>query len=38
LINIEGCEKVGMTGIHFKDPESALQQLKKLLSTGPLGW
>jgi epoxide hydrolase-like predicted phosphatase len=38
LINIEGCEKVGMTGIHFKDPESALQQLKKLLSPGPLGW
>jgi epoxide hydrolase-like predicted phosphatase len=31
LINIEGCEKVGLKGIHFKDPESALQQLKKLL-------
>ena len=31
LINIEGCEKVGMQGIHFKDPESAMQQLKKLL-------
>lgn len=31
LINIEGCEKVGMKGIHFKDPESALKQLKKLL-------
>ena len=31
LINIEGCEKVGMTGIHFKDPESALRQLKQLL-------
>jgi len=30
-INIEGCEKVGMKGIHFKDPETALQQLKKLL-------
>ena len=29
--NIEGCEKVGMNGIHFKDPETALQQLKKLL-------
>lgn len=29
--NIEGCEKVGMKGIHFKDPETALQQLKKLL-------
>jgi len=36
LINIEGCEKVGLKGIHFKDPESALQQLKKLLSTGLL--
>ena len=35
LINIEGCEKVGMKGIHFKDPESALKQLKKLLSTLP---
>jgi putative hydrolase of the HAD superfamily len=31
-INIEGCEKVGMKGILFKDPESALKQLKKLLS------
>jgi epoxide hydrolase-like predicted phosphatase len=30
-INIEGCEKVGIKGIHFKDPETALQQLKKLL-------
>ena len=29
--NIEGCEKIGMKGIHFKDPETALQQLKKLL-------
>jgi epoxide hydrolase-like predicted phosphatase len=29
--NIEGCEKLGMKGIHFKDPETALQQLKKLL-------
>jgi epoxide hydrolase-like predicted phosphatase len=36
LINIEGCEKVGLKGIHFKDPGSALQQLKKLLSTGLL--
>jgi epoxide hydrolase-like predicted phosphatase len=35
LINIEGCEKAGMKGIHFKDPESALKQLKKLLSTLP---
>jgi epoxide hydrolase-like predicted phosphatase len=31
LVNIEGCEKVGMKGIHFKDPESAMQQLKELL-------
>jgi epoxide hydrolase-like predicted phosphatase len=31
LINVEGCEKVGMKGIHFKDPESTLQQLKELL-------
>lgn len=30
-VNIEGCEKVGMKGIHFTDPESALQQLKDLL-------
>ncbi|HJR79543.1 MAG TPA: HAD family phosphatase [Anaerolineales bacterium] len=30
-INIEGCEKIGMKGIHFKDSESALLQLKKLL-------
>ena len=30
-INIEGCEKVGIKGIHFKDAESTLQQLKKLL-------
>jgi putative hydrolase of the HAD superfamily len=29
--NIEGCEKVGMKGIHFKDADSAMQQLKKLL-------
>jgi putative hydrolase of the HAD superfamily len=29
--NIEGCEKVGMKGIHLKDPESALKQLKTLL-------
>ncbi len=34
--NIEGCEKVGMKGIHFKDAESTLQQLKKILSTGRL--
>jgi epoxide hydrolase-like predicted phosphatase len=36
LINIEGCEKVGIKGIHFENPETALQQLKKLLSTGLL--
>ncbi len=30
-INIEGCEKVGIKGIHFKDPESTLRQLRKLL-------
>lgn len=29
--NIEGCEKAGMKGIHFKDAESTLKQLKKLL-------
>ena len=30
-VNIEGCEKVGMKGIHFKDVESTLRQLKALL-------
>ena len=30
-VNIQGCEKVGIRGIHFKDPETALQQLKELL-------
>jgi putative hydrolase of the HAD superfamily len=30
-VNIEGCAKVGIKGIHFKDAESTLQQLKKLL-------
>lgn len=29
--NVEACEKVGMKGIHFKDPESALNQLKKMI-------
>ena len=29
--NIEGCRKVGMKGVHFKDPETALQRLKELL-------
>ena len=36
LINVEGAEKAGMTGIHFKDPDSALKLLKKLLSSGTL--
>ena len=31
IANIEGCEKVGIKGIHFKDAESTLKQLKKLL-------
>jgi epoxide hydrolase-like predicted phosphatase len=31
LENIEACEKLGMKGIQFKDPESALKQLKALL-------
>ena len=30
-VNIEGCEKVGMKGIHFKDPQTAMEQLKGLL-------
>ena len=29
--NIEACEKLGMRGIHFKDPQTAMQQLKSLL-------
>jgi epoxide hydrolase-like predicted phosphatase len=29
--NIKGCEKIGMKGIYFKDPETALKQLRKLL-------
>lgn len=29
--NIEACEKVGMMGIHFRDVESAMKQLKALL-------
>jgi len=35
-VNIEGCEKVGIKGIHFKDAQSTLAQLKILLSTGLL--
>ena len=30
-VNIEGCEKLGIKGILFKDPESAMKQLKALL-------
>jgi putative hydrolase of the HAD superfamily len=30
-VNIEGCEKVGMKGIHFKDAQTAMQQLKQIL-------
>jgi len=30
--NIESCEKVGMKGIHFKNPESVIRQLKELLA------
>jgi len=29
--NIEACEKLGMQGIQFKDPESTLKQLRALL-------
>jgi len=29
--NIEACEKLGMKGIHFKHPDSAMQQVRKLL-------
>lgn len=29
--NIEACEKVGLKGIHFRDVESAMKQLKALL-------
>jgi putative hydrolase of the HAD superfamily len=35
-VNIEGCEKVGMKGVLFKDAQIAMQQLKDLLSTGQL--
>ena len=30
-VNIEGCEKVGIKGIHFKDAELTMQQLKEIL-------
>ncbi|MEP0804792.1 MAG: HAD family phosphatase [Chloroflexota bacterium] len=29
--NIEACEKIGMKGIHFKDPVSAIEQVRRLL-------
>lgn len=29
--NIEACKKLGMKGIHFTDPESAIEQVKALL-------
>jgi putative hydrolase of the HAD superfamily len=34
--NIEGCEKIGMRGIHFEDASATLEQLKQLLSAGQL--
>lgn len=30
-VNIEACEKIGMKGILFKDPQESLDQLKQLL-------
>lgn len=30
-VNIEGCEKVGIKGILFRDPDSTIKQLKALL-------
>jgi len=29
--NIDGCQTVGMHGIHFRDPQTAMQELKNLL-------
>jgi epoxide hydrolase-like predicted phosphatase len=29
--NIEACEEIGMEAIHFKDPDSAIQQLKEII-------
>ena len=29
--NIEACEKVGIQGVHFEEPEAALRQVKTLL-------
>ena len=30
-VNIEGCEKIGIKGILFKDPDTTIRQLKALL-------
>jgi len=30
--NIEGCQAVGMHGIHFRDPQTAMAELKNLLN------
>ena len=30
-VNIEACEKIGMKGVLFKDPEKSLKDLKRLL-------
>ena len=30
--NIEGCQAVGMHGIHFQNPEQAMNELKQLLA------
>jgi putative hydrolase of the HAD superfamily len=32
--NVEGSRAVGMHGIHFRDPEKAMQELKELLDEG----
>jgi len=30
-VNIEGCQAVGMHGIHFRDPQTAMTELRNLL-------
>jgi FMN phosphatase YigB (HAD superfamily) len=30
-VNIVGCEKIGIQGILFKDPDTTIRQLKALL-------
>ncbi len=30
--NIQGCQKVGMHGIHFRSPEQAMSELKQMLA------